>query len=110
MYGLLRRLKQEPEVLREYNSIIRDQLAKGIVEVIADQDDTQTKVHYLPHHGVIRRDKMTTKVRVVYDASAKSQGPSLNDYLHTGPKFNQKKLEILLRFRSYPIALIADTE
>ena len=39
------------------------------------------KVHYLPHHAVIRRDKETTKLCVVYDASARSGGPSLNDYL-----------------------------
>ena len=32
----------------------------------------------------------------------------MNDYLHTGPKFNQKILEILLRFPSYPVALTAD--
>ena len=67
-------------------------------------------IHYLPHHAVIRQDKETTKVRLVYDASARSNGPSLNDCLHTGPKFNQKILEILLRFQSYPIALVADIE
>ena len=108
--GLLQRLKQEPDVLHEYDSIIRDQLEKGVVEVVENEGSTQAKVHYLPHHAVVRRDKTTTKVRVVYDASAKSNGPSLNDCLHTGPKFNQKILGILLRFRSYPTALIADIE
>lgn len=49
-------------------------------------------------------------MRIVYDASARASGPSLNDCLHTGPKFNQKILEILLRFRSYPVAFIADIE
>ena len=46
----------------------------------------------------------------MYDASARAKGPSLNDCLHTGPKFNQKILEILIRFRSYPVAWIADIE
>jgi len=27
----------------------------------------------------------------------------LNDCLHTGPKFNQRILEVLLRFQSYPV-------
>ena len=68
------------------------------------------KFHYLPHHAVVHQDKETTKVRVVYDTSARSNGPSLNDCLYIGPKFNQKILEILLRFRSYPIAWTADIE
>ena len=97
LYGLLRILKQNPDILREYDTIIHDQLERGIVEVVEDPDNTPKMIHYLPHHAVIRRDKKTTKVRVVYDASARLSGPSLNDCLHTGPKFNQ---EILLRFRS----------
>ena len=65
------------------------------------------KVHYLPHHAVIRRDKETAKLRVVYDASARSGDPTLNDCLYTGPKFNHN---ILLRFCSYRIALTANIE
>ena len=80
------------------------------MEVVEGEESTQTKTHYLPHHAVIRKDKTTTRVRIVYDASAKSNGPSLNDCLHTGPKFNKKILEILLRFWSYPIALTVDIE
>ena len=74
-------------------------------------DKTSTKgVHYLPHHAVVRRDKSTTKLRVVYDASAKTTGPSLNECLYKGPKFQQLILDILIRFRSYDVALIADVE
>ena len=59
----------------------------------------------------MRRDKSTTKVRVVYDASAKSaNSPSLNDCLLKGPKFNQLIFDLLVRFRSYKIALTADLE
>ena len=81
----------------------------GIIEPVVETD-TATKTHYLPHHAIVRHDKDTTKARIVYDASAHSKGPSLNDCLHTGSKFNQKVLEILLRFRSYPVAWIADIE
>ena len=63
----------------------------------------------VPHH-VVRHEKDTTKVRVVYDASAKSNGPSLNDCLHVGSKFDQRISELLFRFRSYPVALVADIE
>lgn len=107
---MLKQLQQNPEILREYDSIIRDQLRRGIVEEVGDSDVAPDMIHYLPHHAVIRHDKETTKVRVVYDASARSNGTSLNDCLHTGPKFNQRILEILLRFQSYPVAFIADIE
>ena len=68
------------------------------------------RTHYLAHHAVIRRDKRTTKVRIVFDASARSNGPSLNDCLYVGPKFDQKIFDILLRFRTHKIGLIADIE
>ena len=111
LQGLLRRLRQDPAILKEYDSIIQDQIRKGIVEVVADVDPPGAeRVHYLPHHVVIRRDKETTKLRIVYDASARSNGPSLNDCLYTGPKFDQKILDILLRFRSHKVALTADIE
>ena len=108
--GLLKRLKHNPDVLFEYTSTIRDQLSQGIVEVIQPSEEDVEKIHYLPHHAVVRHNKDTTKVRVVYDASARADGPSLNDCLHTGPKFNQRILDILLRFRVHRIAVTADVE
>ena len=81
------------------------------IEVVKDTEcPTIGKVHYLPHHTVIRHDKETTKLRIVYDASARSGGPSLNYCLCTGPKFDQKILDILLRLRSYRVALTTDIE
>ena len=110
LWGLLRRLRQNPTVLREYDHIIRDQLKRSIVEPVTEETPTSNRLHYLPHHAVFRSDKSTTKVRVVYDASARSEGPSLNECLHTGPKFNQHILDILLRFRHHRVALTADIE
>lgn len=40
----------------------------------------------------------------------KQGGSSLNDCLHAGPKFDQSILDILLRFRTHKVALIADIE
>ena len=97
-------------ILQEYNTIIRDQLQKGVVEVTEDAADMTRMIHYLPHHAVVHQDQKTMKVRVVYDEPARSTTPSLNDCSHTGPKFNQRILEILLKFRSYPVGLVADIE
>ena len=82
LHGFLRRLKQEPIILRDYDAIISDQLERGIVEIVEDQEGALKMTHYLPHHAVIRRDKKTTKVRVVYDASARLSGPSHNTTVH----------------------------
>ena len=111
LHGLLRRLKQDPAVLKEHDDTIQDQLSKGVIEAVPPHEETPPTAHYLPHHAVVRRDKSTTKVRVVYDASAKSTNcPSLNDCLLKGPRFNQLIFDLLVRFRSYKIALTADLE
>jgi len=106
--GLLHRLRQTPDVLQQYDSIIRDEIEQGIVESVP-ANSTPSLCHYLPHHAVVRNDKATTKLRIVYDASAKvADGPSLNDCLYKGPKFNQLIFDILLRFRAFKFALTAD--
>ena len=75
-------------------------------------DNGVGKVHYLPHHEVIRVDKDTTKLRIVYDASARSgrNTPSLNDCLYAGPPLSPLIYDILLRFRVHKVALIGDIE
>ena len=109
--SLLRRLKQNPPLLAEYDSVIRDQLSRGIIEVVNNtSSDGHERIHYLPHHGVVRQDKTTSKLRSVYDASAKTNGPSLNDCLYTGPSFGQSIFDILLRFRFHRVALTGDIE
>ena len=76
LQGLLHRLKQTPSILQKYDDIIKDQLKKGIIEPVAETAPSSSRLHYLPHHAVIRTDKTTTKLHVVYNASAKSDGPS----------------------------------
>ena len=51
-----------------------------------------------------------TKLRIVYDASTQSNGPSLNDCLYVGPSFGQSILDILFRFHVHTIALAGDIE
>ena len=82
----LKQLRRDPEVLREYNLIIEDQLRSGIIErVDTTECPAVSKVHYLLHHIVVRRDALTTKLRIVFDASSRatSESPSLNDYLYS---------------------------
>lgn len=108
---VVRRFKHNPILLAEYDNIIQDQLSRGIIEVVHDPNLVEgEQVHYLPHHGVVRQDKTTFKLRIVYDASAKSTGPSLNDCLYTGPSFGQSIFDILIQFRVHGVALAGDIE
>ena len=46
------------------------------------------EVTHLLYCAVVREDKSTTKVRVVYGASAKNKAPSLIECLYKGPCLN----------------------
>ena len=109
------KLSKTLDVLREYDGIIQEQLASGIIERVPNPEvETRNNVdtHYLPHHAVIRQNRETTKLRIVYDGSAKSLGqdPSLNDCLPTGPNYIPQLVDVLARFRWNPIAISADIE
>ncbi|XP_055623776.1 uncharacterized protein LOC129767178 [Toxorhynchites rutilus septentrionalis] len=59
--------------------------------------------------GRYMEESTTTKLRVVFDASAKtSTGFSLNEALLVGPVIQDDLLTIILRFRTYPVAVVAD--
>ena len=49
-------------------------------------------------------------LRIVYDASAKTTGPSLNECLYTGPSFGPSIFEILVRFRYHKVVVAGDIE
>ena len=53
-------------------------------------------------------DKSTSKVRLVFDCSAKCEGISLKDVIHPGPKLQKNLFDVLVRFRRSPIALACD--
>ena len=107
----LRKLRKEPEVLKEFDAVIQEQLQKGIIEKVASLEESD-ETYYIPHLAVIRRQAETTKLRVVYDASARegAKGTSLNDCLHVGPSLNPLLFDILARFREKRTTLVADIE
>ena len=62
--------------------------------------------YYMPMHAVMKDSSSTTKLRVVFDASAKtSSNCSLNDTLAVSPTLYPPITDILMRFRTYPVAL-----
>ncbi|XP_061710770.1 uncharacterized protein LOC133520395 [Cydia pomonella] len=66
--------------------------------------------YYIPHHGILR-ESSTTKLRVVFNASAPtSSGVSLNKIQMVGPIVQDDLLSILLRFRQHKYIISADVE
>ena len=71
-------------------------------------ESTPTEEWLLPHFPVVRADRSTTKTRIVFDASAKFQGKSLNSEALPGPKLQADMFSILVRFRKELVALVGD--
>ena len=83
-------------------------MAKGYVRKVESGEVDDGASWYLPHVPVVREDKQTTKVRIVYDSAARYGGISFNDTMLLGPKLQQDIFDDLLRFRKNPVALVAD--
>ena len=47
--------------------------------------DLVGNIYYLPHRPVVKDDRVTSKVRIMFDANSKIEGPLLNDCLYLGP-------------------------
>ena len=88
MKSLSKRLSLDNNLLNNYDAVIKLQLERGIIEVAPKE--TTHHIHYLPHHPVVTPHK-STKVRVVYDASARTRKgvPCLNDCLYFSEYYQQ---------------------
>ncbi|XP_037906285.1 uncharacterized protein LOC119648588 [Hermetia illucens] len=80
----LMRLKQPEKTTREGCSIkgrMQEYIDLGHMRRPIPFVGEDRDVYYLPHHPVIKMESTTTKIRPVYDASAKtSSGSSLNNF------------------------------
>ncbi|XP_060585235.1 uncharacterized protein LOC132741157 [Ruditapes philippinarum] len=66
------KLKTKPKLVMKYDEVMRDQLSKGVIEKV-EKSPLDGLVHYLPHHAIITPQKTTTKIRVAYDATARTR-------------------------------------
>ena len=79
--------KKEPGIIKKYNKQMLEQVNLGFIEQVRNLNLHEGILHYIAHFPVFKTDSATTKMRIVYDASARvsSDAVSLNDCLHTGP-------------------------
>ncbi|XP_014361661.2 uncharacterized protein LOC106713372 [Papilio machaon] len=107
---LEKKLLKNTKLQEEYKNVMEDYLQQNHMRKITDERELRDNhVVYLPHHAVIRDDKQTTRVRVVFDASSKGvNNVSLNDNLLVGPKLQSDLRHILIRWRCHRICIVAD--
>ncbi|GFX99531.1 integrase catalytic domain-containing protein [Trichonephila clavipes] len=109
--ALWTRLIRDPQYLKLYRDFIHeyDQLGH-MKEVVAEHDNSEV-AYYMPHHGVLRPEKSTTKLRVVFNATnPTSNGLSLNSIQYNGGLVQNDLFTIMIKFREHPYAFAADVK
>ncbi|XP_029177135.1 uncharacterized protein LOC114945195 [Nylanderia fulva] len=93
-----------------YKEFLREYLELGHMR-LSSSHDISRREFFLPHHGVIKETSSTTKLRVVFNGSQKTNlGISLNDCLHIGPKLQTDLIDILVRWRRHRYVFATDIE
>ena len=106
-----KRLEKFPEIKGIYHSKIEEYITLGHVKKLSDAEakSLSEKTNYIPHHFVLEPNK-PGKIRIVFDASSKFNGSSLNDSLLPGPNLLNNLVVVLSRFRRGQVAVISDIE
>lgn len=107
---LERRFSKDEKLRDDYVKVMKEYIALGQM-VSVDNEPNCQKLYYIPHHAVVKPDRLTTKTRVVFDASAKtSTGYSLNECIYTGAKQQRDLWETMIKWRTHKIVFKADIE
>ncbi|XP_062556821.1 uncharacterized protein LOC134221647 [Armigeres subalbatus] len=95
----------------KYAEKMQDYIDKGYAVPVSEEDlkISRNNMWYLPHFPVENSMK-PGKIRIVFDAAAKSNGMCLNDVLITGPDLLKSLQGVLLRFRRGKIGFVGDVK
>ena len=101
-------MEKNPEIAEAYQKVIEEYLEKNYIRQVQPDEPKPTTEWLLPHFPVVRADRTTTKTRIVFDASAKFRGKSLNSEALPGPKLQADMFSIQVGFRKELVALVGD--
>lgn len=108
---LEQRLNSNSILKGQYSAFMQEYETLGHMTPVTYSELEIKRAYFLPHHPIIKPDKLTSKIRVVFDASCQtSTGLSLNDTLKVGPVVQPELITILLRFRLHKVAFTSDCE
>ena len=100
--GTEHRLLKRLEIARTYTDSIQRYTLKGYIRKVPREDRSAAR-WFLPHFPIVRPDRTTTKMRIVFDASARHQGVSLNDVICQGPKLQRDLFPFSSVFGNTPL-------
>ena len=93
----------------KFQDVMKQYFILGHAEPVPKSELCLKPHFYMPMHAVFKDSSTTTKLRVVFDGSAiTTSGISLNQALLVGPTIQPTLSNLLIRFRTYPVALNAD--
>ncbi|XP_023247567.1 uncharacterized protein LOC111643653 [Copidosoma floridanum] len=108
LQAMRHRSKANPNLQLEYTKVMQEYIDLGHMTLTEDKD---AGGYCMPHHAVVKPSSITTKTRVVFNASSKTdKNLSLNDVLMVGPTIQPKLFNLLLRFRAHTYVITADIE
>lgn len=100
--------ERQPNINIQYQEFIQEYYDLGHMEKVP-RLELNSKSFFLPHHHITQESSQTTKLRVVFDGSAKTTSSlSLNDLLMVGPTLQKDLFDLLIRFRTFKYVLSAD--
>ena len=85
-------MEKIPKVAQANKENIEKYLEKGYIRQVNSLEKLKA-TWYLPHFAVMRTDRPSTKTHIVFDASAKHCGVSLNDAIHQAQNCNRSCLK-----------------
>ena len=103
-----KKLQKDTQLANAYQGVIDDYLKKEYIRVVPTSEPRPESEWFLPHFPVVRPDRETTKVRIVFDASAQLNEKSPNTEALPGPKLQSNIFDILVRFRKELEVLVSD--
>lgn len=110
---LERKFVREPALYNVFQNTVDDYLRKGYISklpnTLINNENNAGRIWYLPIFSVTNPNK-PGKVRIVWDAAAKSNNLSLNCSLFKGPDLLSSLPAILFRFRQKAVALSGDIQ
>ncbi|XP_048515940.1 uncharacterized protein LOC112694944 [Athalia rosae] len=106
---ILKRLGRDAQYCELYTQFMQEyERAKHMIK-LDDSSASRRPHYYLPHHGVLKPDSSTTKLRVVFNgSSASSTGYSVNDLMHAGPNLMLNIFDLLIWIRRRKFLLATD--